>query len=162
MYLKTDMFLVNKGFTLIELTIVVFIFGILAAIATPIYQNYGLRANASAAEQAISEIAIGLNKHKSRNFSFKGFSISPNPMVLPINSTGSNIKYEITVRDGNNTSLALTDSAALGQQWVIRAESKDARNYTYLFTSNGLRCRNKLASSVTYATCGTGANVEKW
>ncbi len=154
-------FTYSLGFTLIELMIVVVIVAIFAAVAIPSYQAYVLRADASRAQQQMQQIAVQLSRQKSRNFNYIGLStVATTPVILPVGATGSAIKYRITVRDGDDTTKTLTDPTALGQNWVIRAEASDPNNFTYLFTSNGLRCKNKATSNVTYITCGTGA--EPW
>ncbi|AJB46904.1 type IV pilin protein [Acinetobacter nosocomialis] len=154
-------FTYSLGFTLIELMIVVVIVAIFAAVAIPSYQAYVLRADASRAQQQMQQIAVQLSRQKSRNFNYIGLSTgATTPVILPVGATGSAIKYRITVRDGDDTTKTLTDPTALGQNWVIRAEASDPNNFTYLFTSNGLRCKNKATSNVTYITCGTGA--EPW
>lgn len=55
----------NKGFTLIELMIVIAIIGILATIAYPSYQNYTMRARRSDAKAALVALQLAQEKYRA-------------------------------------------------------------------------------------------------
>lgn len=57
----------QKGFTLIELMIVVAIIGILASIAIPSYQEYVRRARAAAATGALADMRIKMEQYFQDN-----------------------------------------------------------------------------------------------
>ncbi|ESK39310.1 hypothetical protein P256_01428 [Acinetobacter nectaris CIP 110549] len=67
----------QKGFTLIELMIVVAIIGILAAIAIPQYQNYVGRSNVAAAVQTVAANKTGLESFVMDNGKFPDGSTAP-------------------------------------------------------------------------------------
>ncbi|WP_374571258.1 type IV pilin protein [Acinetobacter sp.] len=143
------------GFTLIELMVVVVIVAIFAAIAIPSYQAYVRRAQASQAQQEVQRIAGELERWKSRNFNYIGFTDAEAKSIA---------KYTtFEVRDGVDTSKQLTDTGAVGQSWVIKAINDDGGNFTFLMTSTGLQCKSKTKVNVTYAGCGTEATgKEEW
>lgn len=64
------------GFTLIELMVVVVVSSILLAIAIPSYQSYVRKGQLAQAQQEILKLADQLERHKAKNFSYKGFDIS--------------------------------------------------------------------------------------
>jgi len=69
----------QKGFTLIELMIVVAIIGILAAIAIPQYQNYVGRANIAAAVSTITANKTGLEEYVMEYGEFPDGTTKPAP-----------------------------------------------------------------------------------
>ena len=145
----------ERGFTLIELMVVVVIVAIFAAIAIPSYQNYVRRAEASQVQQEIQRLASELSKWKSRNFSYQGFNLTPQTIR----------NYTIEIKDGTDTAFKLDDKdgteyKANGQQWVIKAIHADGTNVSFLQTSTGLKCKNKAKTNITYSSCGTGG--EEW
>lgn len=71
------MFANRKGFSLIELIIVMAIAGILAAVAIPSYQNYVIRTKRGDAMAALQAAAQALERYRSNNgFNYGGASLT--------------------------------------------------------------------------------------
>lgn len=152
----------NDGFTLIELMVVLIIIAIIAAIAIPSYQAYVRRALAAQMQQEMQRISVLLERHKARNFSYKGFDLSTQDVDAPRT-------YTFDLKDGATTTTAakgagngrlLSATDASGRSWVLYGTSSDAQNYNFLMTSTGLRCKNKTDANVISTGCGTGE--EPW
>ncbi|MEJ2899522.1 prepilin-type N-terminal cleavage/methylation domain-containing protein [Acinetobacter sp. NS-4] len=161
----------SKGFTLIELIVVLVIIGIFAAFAIPSYQQYARRADASMAQQEMQKISEQLERHKAKNFTYRGFN--PNflygqssimsEVTLPRGASGSRIKYTITIRDGDDPAKLLTAVDAStppkpdvrGRMWVMKAETSDVKNYNFLMSSTGIRCKNKAKELLEYKNSDT-------
>lgn len=143
----------SSGFTLIEVMVVVVIVAIFAAIAIPGYQSFIRRSSAAQAQQGVQHIAKLLEHQKSRNFNYIAFSLDTNFAVVPSGATGTAIKYNISVVDGTNPTQALTANGVAGQDYIIRALSTDNKNFSFVLSSTGLRCK-RLGTTMDYNCTG--------
>lgn len=97
----------NKGFTLIELMIAVLVVGILAAIAIPTYTQYVQRANRSAAQQFMLEVASRAEQYRLDVRAYpSGFASEGGDLVISI--PGEVSKYYDPSLSATNTATPPT------------------------------------------------------
>ena len=109
----------DKGFTLIELMIVIAIIGILAAVAVPQYQNYTRKAKAIEARTMLGAIRTNQEEFYARNDTFT-------TSLTSLGSPAANASYySFTIVLGVNdftataTPTAAATAASLTGTWTV-------------------------------------------
>ncbi len=143
----------QKGFTLIELMIVVAIIGILAAVALPAYQDYTVRARVSEGLVAASAAKVAVSDDLA----------SGNPQAL---ATGYNTGFNAPVATNNLGGVAITP--ATGVITLTMTAASGGAGATLILTPNspigtilpvGTAAFTPPASSVAWRCRAAGAGA---
>lgn len=175
---------VQKGFTLIELMIVIFILAILAAIAVPSYRQYTITNAEHETQAKMLQLQLELERWRSTALTYKGFvpqivdsdgdtdygyADTANTIINVPAGSGDNYTYRITLVDGDTsgTPKSLVTAPGVdnvtGRSWKMVAVPNSARyiknGNKLMLTSTGLRCMTKNAITVKSVDCGNNAQV---
>lgn len=136
----------HRGFTLIELMIVVIVIGILAAVALPNYWNSVMKSRRSSAQSALLDLASREARYYTTN---NAYTADLGKLGYPAGAT------TIAVPDDNNNhfyDLAAPTLDADGNGFTLKAtpagsQAKDTECATFTYTSLGVRDSTGTAST---------------
>jgi type IV pilus assembly protein PilA len=135
---------IQKGFTLIELMIVIAIVGILAAVALPAYQDYTVRAKLAEAVAKASEIKTSVSEYYSANntlpasISQAGTTIVSTNAIKSATFANTGLLTMVVQNVGGDTAtnnqfvLSLTSSTGGVLQWRCKSGATNGVKPNYL------------------------------
>lgn len=143
-----------KGFTLIELIVVIVIVGILSAIALPAYTNYVVRGKRVDVQARLMQIATSLERYKSQQLSYTGATMAiVNDGATTYPSSGPadyNLALELLPDDASPTGWTLLATPATG--------SRQVGDGALMIDNQGRRCWNPASD----AGCNLADPLQAW
>ena len=147
----------QKGFTLIELMIVIAIIGILAAVALPAYQDYTVRARASEVILAASACRTSITEVYQSSTGASAFSVNGFGCESPTSSTSRYVASIATSIDGvvTVTSQNLGGTAGSGTITLtpLNAAGTALTAASFGSTVNSWACSGSLAAKYRPGSC---------
>ncbi len=104
---------IQKGFTLIELMIVVAIIGILAAVALPAYQDYTIRARVTEGLNLAAAAKTAVSENAANGMAFASGWVAPSATTNVLGVAISDTNGEITITYDTRVQPAATNSLIL-------------------------------------------------
>lgn len=151
----------QKGFTLIEIMIVVAVIGVLAAIAYPNYQNYVIKTKRTEMMTELQNIASRIQSQKLALGTYDnvplakiyGGTTTAGATVFPYTGTSN---YDVTIWNNTSTTpVQITTANLATANWELRAVPKTTSivksDSDLSLSSQGIKCRNTSPKK-----CGTG------
>lgn len=137
----------NRGFTLIEMMIVIVIIAVLAAIALPAYSGYITKSKMKAAQSDLVSLGLALENRFQRQLSY------------PTSTTSTT---EATANAAGKTWQASTDS-----DFDFKISAVDSTSYSYTITATGKsgslsNCVISLTRKNDRSTSGCPYGDDKW
>jgi prepilin-type N-terminal cleavage/methylation domain-containing protein len=119
-----------KGFTLVELVIVIVIVGILSIVAVPIYRGYTRKAMGTEAKSLLGSIQTAQKVYYAENSTFKAVELTDFDEELDVDARSNKYftGFEVEVQNENTDNLTFiaktsgkTDGAASGISMTLQA-----------------------------------------